>query len=203
MNIVSDNSWKVKSSKEVENGIYKGSGRSFGDFNLADALENVKDTIISGGGHSAAAGVRVSKENLNAFREKINDYYKNLNLKNQEKYLETTADLSLENLQDFSLDLLDELKLLEPYGAGNEEPIFRIENATILEIKRMGSEGQHLRLDIKGKDGKILKCVAFFAPEKWFNLDYDENYDYLVKPVMNEWNGVRSIEARLLSVIYK
>lgn len=187
---------------EVENDIYKGSGRSFGDFNLAKALENVKDTIVSGGGHAAAAGVRVSKISLDDFRAKINAYYKSLHLKNQEKYLESTADLTITELKDFSLDLLEDMKLLEPYGAGNEEPIFRITSAMILDIKRMGDKGQHLRLDIKGKDGKILKCVAFSAPKNWFDLSPDENYDFLVKPVMNEWNGVRSIEARLLSVIF-
>ncbi|MBR0242877.1 single-stranded-DNA-specific exonuclease RecJ, partial [Candidatus Saccharibacteria bacterium] len=187
---------------EVENGIFKGSGRSFGDFSLADALNAVKDIIISGGGHAAAAGVRVEQKNLYAFREKINAYYDSLNLKNQERYFNATTDLETETLADFTLDFLDDLKLLEPFGAGNEEPIFRIKNATIVETKHMGDKGQHLRLDIRDKSGKIIKCVAFFAPEKWLSGLYtDETYDFLIKPVENEWNSTRSVEARICDII--
>ena len=187
---------------EVENGIYKGSGRSFGDFSLAEALDAAKDVIISGGGHAAAAGVRIDQKNLYKFREKINAYYDSLHLKNQNNFFNTTTDLEADNLEDFTLDFLEDLKLLEPFGAGNEEPVFRLKNATVLEIKRMGDKNQHLRLDLRDKNGKTIKCVAFFAPEKWLNgLYQDENYDFLIKPVENEWNGTRSVEARICDII--
>lgn len=186
---------------EVENGILKGSGRSFGDFSLAAALEYAKDVVINGGGHAAAAGVRIYDKNLYAFREKINFYYDSLKLKNQEKFFESRADLEIDNLEDFTIDFLDDLKLLEPFGAGNEEPIFCLKNVEILDVKRMGDKGQHLRLDIRDKNGKTLKCVAFFAPEKWFNLYSDARYDIFIKPAENEWNGTRSIEARICDII--
>lgn len=186
---------------EVENGILKGSGRSFGDFSLATALEHAKDVVINGGGHAAAAGVRIYDKNLYAFREKINFYYDSLKLKNQEKFFESRADLEIDNLEDFTIDFLDDLKLLEPFGAGNEEPIFCLKNVEILDVKRMGDKGQHLRLDIRDKNGKTLKCVAFFAPEKWFNLYSDARYDIFIKPAENEWNGTRSIEARICDII--
>lgn len=183
---------------EVENGIFKGSGRSFGEFNLAAALDYAKDTIEGGGGHAAAAGVQVKQENLYKFREKINEYYTSLNLKNQERFLQKSADLDIENLTDFNLELLENLHQLEPFGPGNEEPIFNLKNAHIEAAKRMGQDQNHLRLDLKGKDQKIIKAVAFFAPENWFNLHTDETYNFLIKPTVNEWNGTRSIEARLL-----
>ncbi len=186
---------------EIENGVFKGSGRSFGDFNLAEALNYTRDSIINGGGHAGAAGVKVEQKNLYVFREKINDYYRGLHLTDQEDFFKTHADLTIENLKDFSLNFIDELKLLEPFGAGNEEPIICIKNPDILEIKHMGDKGQHIRIDIKGKDGKILKCVAFSAPETWFNLDNYEPHDFMVKPIENEWNGVRSVEARLIDVL--
>ncbi len=186
---------------EVENGILKGSGRSFGDFSLAEALNAAKDSIISGGGHAAAAGVRIEAKNLYQFREKINAYYESLDLKNQDKFFSTTTDLESSNLADFTLDFLDDLKLLEPFGAGNEEPIFRLKDTFILDSKRMGDKGQHLRLDLRDKNGKIIKCIAFFAPERWFNLFGDVQYDFLIKPVENEWNGVRSVEARICDII--
>ncbi len=186
---------------EVENGIYKGSGRSFGDFSLAAALDSVRDVIEGGGGHAGAAGVQIRAENIDIFRSRINDYYKSLHLTDQERFLKCHADLSTEHLGDFTLDFLDSLKLLEPYGPGNEEPIFCLTGASILETRRMGSDGQHLRLDLRGKDGKIIKCVSFFAPASWFTLDEAENYDFLIRPIENEFRGVRSVEARLLDIL--
>ena len=188
---------------ETENGIFKGSGRSFGDFSLADALIFAKDAIVNGGGHAAAAGVRVKKEDLYAFREKINEYYQSLNLKDQEKYLKLTPDLKTEDVGDFSLEFLADLAQLEPFGPGNEEPIFAIENANILSVRPMGDKNQHLRVDVKGRDGKIIKLVAFFAPERWFTLSEDDECDFLIRPIENEWNGVRSTEGRLLDVIWR
>ena len=186
---------------ETEQGTLKGSGRSFGDFGLSDALNYAKSTIISGGGHAGAAGVRLEQKHLFEFREKINEYYKSLHLVNQENYFDTHADLETSNLGDISLELIEELKLLEPFGAGNEEPIIRLKSPEIVEMKRMGDQGQHLRLDLKGNDGKVLKCVAFSAPDHWFNLDSSDIYDFLIKPIENEWNGTRSVEARLIDVI--
>ncbi|MDO5451822.1 MAG: single-stranded-DNA-specific exonuclease RecJ, partial [Candidatus Saccharibacteria bacterium] len=79
---------------ETTDGIYKGSGRSFGDFNLAKALEYAQDSIISGGGHAGAAGVRVKQEDLYRFREQINAYYRSLGLKDQEAHFLPHADLA-------------------------------------------------------------------------------------------------------------
>ena len=186
---------------EIEPGIFKGSGRSFGDFNLAEALSYAKDTILGGGGHAGAAGVRLEQKNLYAFREKINEYYRSLNLKNQEEYFKSHADITVSSLKDFSLELLEDLKLLEPFGAGNEEPIFCLEDPEIVSIKRMGDRGQHLRIDLKGKDQTVLKCIAFSAPEPWFGLDNYDPHSFILKPIENEWNGVRSIEAHLLDVV--
>ena len=187
---------------EVEDGIYKGSGRSFGEFNLAEALQYAKDAIEGGGGHAAAAGVQVRGENLYQFREKINEYYKSLNLKNQERFLKSTADLDITDVKDLNLDLMEELSLLEPFGPGNEEPIFCLKDAYIYAQRRMGDEGKHLRLDLKGQDGKIIKAIAFSAPEGWFDLD-DESvpHNFIIQPTINEWNGTRSVEARLLDIL--
>ena len=185
---------------EVENNTYKGSGRSFGDFSLAEALNYAKDSIIGGGGHAGAAGVRVDGAKLYEFREKINAYYDSLHLTDQEKYLRSSADLATDDIGDFTLELMEEMALLEPFGPGNEEPIFRICGAQIVEARRLGADGKHLRLDIKGRDGKIIKCIAFYAPEKWFNLYPDDVYDVLIQPTINEFRGTRSVEARLIDI---
>ncbi len=185
---------------KLENDILKGSGRSFGDFNLAAAIGYASDTIISGGGHAGAAGVKLYQKDLYAFREKINEYYRSLHLSAQEDYFKTYADLTIPNFQDLSLELIEDLKQLEPFGAGNEEPILRINNAHVMEIKRMGSAGQHLRVDVQDEDGRDLKLVAFFAPDDWFSLEQDTWRNFLIKPVENEWNGTRSVEARIVDI---
>ena len=185
---------------EVGDGIFKGSGRSFGEFNLADALASVNDIIEGGGGHAAAAGVQIKRENLYKFRERINEYYNSLGLGDQSRFFKKSADLDIETLGDFDLKLIEDLESLEPFGAGNEEPIFCLKHAEIAEFKKMGADENHLRIDLKGKDGQIIKSVAFFAPKHWFNLYDDQPYDFLIKPTLNEWNGVRSVEARLIDI---
>lgn len=185
---------------EIENGIFKGSGRSFGDFNLAEALNFAKNSIVDGGGHSLAAGVRVKKEQLYEFREKINQYYRDLRLSDQEQYFRKRADLDVYDLSDLSLDFLEELKLLEPFGAGNEEPIFRICDATITNVSRMGADQNHLRLEMRDKKGHNLKLISFYAPEKWFTLTPEDRVSPLIKVMENDYNGVKSVEARILDI---
>ena len=185
---------------EVENGIYKGSGRSFGDFSLAKALDYAKDTIIGGGGHAGAAGVRLDGKQLYAFREKINEYYRSLHLVDQEKHLRHHADLEVSSLTDFSLDLIEELKLLEPFGAGNEDPIFRLQNVEIINTTRMGADRNHLRVDTRDSQGNTLKLVAFFAPDEWLALTTDDRIEPLIAISANEFNGVTSVEGRIIDI---
>lgn len=188
--------------------IYKGSGRSFGDFNLAEALGYAKDSIIKGGGHAGAAGVSVSANKLFNFREQINEYYRSLHLDplEQENYLRARPDLTLTSLQDLTLDFLDELKKLEPFGPGNPEPVLAIEHPQIIEKRTMGADGQHLRLDIQDQQGNTIKLVAFNAPASWLDgldpTDPDvQSKTFLITPVENEFNGTRSVEGRLLDIL--
>lgn len=186
---------------EVGEGMLKGSGRSFGDFSLAQALEQVKDIIVGGGGHAGAAGVSLEKDKLQDFCDAINNYYDGLHLAGQEKYFKKQADLNVFDFRDLNLDFLDELRRLEPFGTGNEEPIFRLKEVEISGVTRMGAEQNHLRLDLCDKNGRFLKCLAFYAPKNWLNLDPEhDRVEPLVKLIENEFNGVRSLEARLIDL---
>lgn len=186
---------------EASDGYLKGSGRSFGDFNLAEALSAVKDTIVGGGGHAAAAGVRLAKDQLSNFRSALNAYYQSLKLTNQEQYFRSHADLEVPDFSDLTLEFLDELSTLEPFGSENEEPIFSLKDVNIVNVARMGADGQHLRLDIKDKSGKALKCIAFRAPEDWLRLNPE--YDHIeptVRLIENNFNGIKSLEAMLMDI---
>ncbi|MBR3232895.1 single-stranded-DNA-specific exonuclease RecJ [Candidatus Saccharibacteria bacterium] len=185
---------------EVEEGVLKGSGRSFGDFSLAEALKACGDVIIGGGGHAGAAGVRVLKEKLAEFRKKLNAYYESLDLTGQERYFEKQADLEVRELGGFTLEFLKELASLEPFGPGNEMPVFRLPEMFVLDKKLMGASEQHLRLLVRGEDEKTLKLVAFGAPEEWRRVENGERVNLLAQVEENEWNGLRSVEGRILDL---
>lgn len=186
---------------ELNNEIYKGSGRSFGDFNLAAALDAVKNSIVSGGGHAGAAGVKIEKKQIYQFREKINEYYNSLHLSNQNDYFMSNADFDIEDVSDLSLELLKEIKTLEPFGSGNEEPVFRLKNIDIVEVRHMGTENQHLRLDVRDRSGKIFKLLAFYAPEAWLQLTEEDHIEPFIKLTENDFNGVCSAEGRIVDII--
>ena len=185
---------------EVREGIFKGSGRSFGDFNLADALANCRDVIITGGGHMFAAGVSVADDKMYEFRERMNQFYRDLRLSGQEKYLVKREDIAVENLADFSLELLDDLELLEPFGGGNEEPIFKLHDVKVAEVRLMGADRQHLALIVEDKNLLQLKLLAFYAPEEWLKVETDARIDALIKLTRNEWNGNTTIEGMIISI---
>lgn len=185
---------------KTKDGLLKGSGRSFGDFSLADALKACEGTIVGGGGHAGAAGVKLAEEKLAEFQEKINGYYRSLDLDDQERYLAAQADLETSELGEFTLDFLEELSGLEPFGVGNEVPVFELSHVLVLDKKLLGAEAQHLRLLVRGDDDKMLKLMAFYAPEEWRKIENGEKLDILIQVEENEWNGLRSVEGRILDL---
>ena len=180
-------------------GIYKGSGRSFGDFNLAEAIKAVNETLIGGGGHAAACGVKLKKEDLMRFKEALNQYYRSLNLTEQEKYLEVTEDIKVDNLAELDVDLYEEMSVLQPFGQGNTEPIFELVNTKIKFVETLGAEKKHLKFTLE-KDGNLFKALVFNAREEWFNLDKNVTYDAHINLVLNEWRGRKTVESRLLQI---
>ncbi len=180
--------------------IYKGSGRSFGDFDLASAMKKCANNIVGGGGHAGAAGVKVALEKIGSFREQLNVYYKSLNLYEQDKYFEQVADIETDRLGELGLELLDELSALEPFGVGNEAPIFGLNKVFIVDKKLMGADEQHLRLLVRGADGKMMKLVAFSAPRKWLEVKHGSEVNALVRLESNEWNGTKSVEGRIVDL---
>ena len=178
-------------------GIYKGSGRSFGDFNLAEALDNLSDVIISGGGHAGACGVKIEKDKLDDFKNEVNKFYKSLGLFEQERFLEREADLVLDDFSDLTMELYAELRQLEPYGEGNLEPLWLLDDVLVMEAIKMGADLQHLRLLVCDKNNKSLKLVAFYAPEKWLKVKQGDRVKIWITLVENEWNGLKNIEGKI------
>ena len=182
-------------------GVYKGSGRSFGEFNLAQALSKCQDLLISGGGHAAACGIKLEIEKVDEFERKINEYYRSLDLKNQERFLEKQEDLALDNLDGLDLDLTCDMRKLEPFGNGNPEPVFLLKEMFVLDVTKMGDEQQHLRMLVRDEQGRTLKLIAFNAKKTWLNLSPGGRVNIWVNLIENEWNGIRSTEGRILKIL--
>lgn len=174
----------------------KGSARSYGDFSAADAIRASDDIIIKGGGHKLAAGVTLPTANIDKFRKRVNDHYKNQKLFNQQLLLLPKADITT-TLDQVSEELVELIATLEPFGNGNQQPVIRSEGLVVVAQKRMGAEYQHVKLELRDESGHKLQFLAFSAPEHFF-VDPGEIVTIWYQPDINEWNGRRSVEGRLL-----
>ena len=177
-----------------------GSARSFGDFSAADAVRAADDIIIKGGGHGAAAGVTLETEKIGDFRRRVNEFYDSLQLTDQERYLLPRADVEIDDFSEIDEELVANLAKMEPFGNGNPEPVLKITRASVLSMRRMGADGQHVKLVLRDKNGKVLQMLAFNAPEEFFREPGDEVAAWF-QPTINEWQGVRMVEGRLLHII--
>lgn len=176
-----------------------GSARSFGDFSVADAVRAADGVIIRGGGHAAAAGVTLEPDKIAAFRERVNEFYKSLKLSNQERYLLPTEDIAISDFSEVNEQLVQDIAQMEPFGRGNPEPILKVSSVTVVAVRRMGNDGQHVKLTLRDKDSRTLQMIAFNAPEAFFS-NVGDIVNVWFQPTLNEWNGARSVEGRLLRV---
>jgi len=174
----------------------KGSARSYGDFSAADAIRASDDIITKGGGHKLAAGVTLPAENIDAFRKRVNEFYKELNLRDQAALLLPKADTDAE-LEDLNEALLEQLATLEPYGSGNPQPIVRLSDVLVTNIRRMGDSNQHVKLTFKNANGRSIDALAFSAPQHFF-VEPGTRVHAWTTVELNEWNGNRSVEGKLL-----
>ena len=182
---------------EDDNGETKGSARSFGDFSAADAVRAADDIIIKGGGHAAAAGVTLKNDKISDFRQRVNEFYSSLQLNNQERYLLPKADVEIDDFSEINEDLVGKIATMEPFGSGNPEPVIKITAADIVNVQHMGTDGQHIKLSARDSDGAVIRMLAFNAPEN-FLCKPGDTASIWFRPVINEWQGIRSVEGELL-----
>lgn len=182
---------------EDDNGETKGSARSFGDFSAADAVRAADDIIIKGGGHAAAAGVTLKNDKISDFRQRVNEFYNSLQLNNQERYLLPKADVEIDDFSEINEDLVGKIATMEPFGNGNPEPVIKITAADIVNVQHMGTDGQHIKLSARDSDGVVIRMLAFNAPEN-FLCKPGDTASIWFRPVINEWQGIRSVEGELL-----
>ena len=177
----------------------KGSARSIKGFNIYDALKECEDLLDQFGGHEFAAGLTMSRENLDEFRQRMNEIAYNTLLNNDFKpELEISAELDLSQVDMKFWKLLSQF---EPFGPGNMRPVFVSRNVCIEGLPSIVGSG-HLKMKVKSDNSAVFDAIGFnmheFEP-KLRNCRQDKiDVAYVLEE--NYWNGKRTIQMRLKDI---
>lgn len=176
-----------------EGGEWRGSGRSIAGFDLAAALRECDDLLLRHGGHAMAAGVSIDPEQLPAFRERLNEIARReLSADDLIAPLRLDAEVGLD---DVSLEALDALNRLAPFGQGNSSVQIVVRNLNLKGRPRtIGKEGNHLLLSVQSPGAS--------ADAVWWN-GADQplpggRFDLACVPEINEFRGRRSVRLKVL-----
>ena len=168
-----------------EDGTAKGSGRSIEALNLYQMLSSMKELFTHFGGHHAAVGLTMPKENLTLLQEKMNHYVSE-NQIDLTKGVPLTIDEAL-LLEDVSIEFIQQLRVLAPFGTDNPLPKFLFQNISATQIKRIGSEQQHLKFSLENGSAS-LDAIAFGLGEQAQEIK-NEGLKVIGELSINEWNG--------------
>lgn len=185
--------------QELEDGTAKGSARSYGDFSAVEAIKATDTLLIKGGGHKLAAGVTLQTANIDSWRQAVNAYYKSLKLVDQLRHLDVRSDVTLPHFATCTEGSVTALSQLEPYGNGNPEPVFEFSKLTVLNRRTMGAEGQHVKYRFADTNGQTMEMIAFNKAAE-FIADIGDIVTVWCELGINEWNGRRAVEGRLLKL---
>ncbi len=158
------------------------------------AMNSCRDMLNTFGGHELAAGMSIKTEWLDEFREKINEYaYENASV-----YPETRIDCKL-NPAGLSMDVLDSIRMMEPFGTGNTSPVFGLYGVVIDSVQGMGNEGRHKRLTFhKDGDRTMVNGIFFNQPE--FPYQRGDKVDLVVTLGRNEYRGNVSLSVYIRDI---
>ena len=174
------------------NGIIKGSARSVNGFNITNTLEKFSKYLKRFGGHELAAGFTAKAETIDEF---INEFieYANKQITDEQLVKQTKIDL-LVDTDDITIDFINRLKLLEPYGYGNYKPIICLQNLVIVKKYILGANKNTLKLMVKGKGVELLTVMLFTCEEDIQLLNEKDMIDIIGSPDINSWNGNQTIQ---------
>ena len=180
----------------LEQGKGKGSCRSWGQFNLFQALEACSDLLESFGGHELAAGFTILEERIPAFRERMSKLALQWG-KDHPVSTDLTVDVLLPDARLLTREHVRSLDLLEPNGTGNPTPVFALERFTVTGFSRVGG-GRHTRLQLR-KNGTVFDGIYFSATPKDAQLVVGGKLDAAFNLQINEFRGVRTVQLQIVS----
>ncbi len=176
------------------NGVGKGSGRSIKGFNLFDALTHCEKHLTDFGGHAVAAGLNVNMSDLENFTKEINKYADEV-LTEQDMIPSIEIDCPLSE-HAVTLENAKMLSRLEPFGMGNEKPVFAMANAQVANIAAVGMDSKHLRLRIN-KNNQMINCIGFGMGEYASTLRSGDMINIAFQMDINTYQGNESVQLLL------
>jgi single-stranded-DNA-specific exonuclease len=172
----------------IHNGIAKGSGRSIGEVDLYSLIKTQEDLLLKFGGHTMAAGLSMSLDNIEKFRMGINACAKTL-----DRACFIPKSEILGELETISPALLPLLEKFEPYGEKNPRPRFLLQNAHCVAVKLFGADKSHSRLELRPLSirGETFEFVAF---RRILEMPHDRTVNLTYTVNKNEFNGKTSMQ---------
>lgn len=171
----------------------KGSGRSIEGFNLYDALSHCSGCLTHFGGHTLAAGIGLKTADIDGFREAINEYSESIEM----PFPIQNVDFKL-NPACVNVEMLETVEQLEPFGAGNPQPIFGLYNMTVSDIQPIGN-GKHLRVILE-RNGVSLQTLKFRTIQAEFPFVKGDVVDAAVGLEPNEYLGQLRVSVLLKNI---
>lgn len=153
----------------------KGSGRSIEGYSMFEELNKCADLLSSFGGHPMAAGFSLPEENIEAFRRRLNEV---CTLTEEELQAKVVIDVPMP-IGYITFPLIEQLKLLEPFGKGNDKPVFADRNLVIERLKIYGPTGRVVQLTLHSLSGAKVQAVYFGDPDN-LRLPLEEKYGKVV-----------------------
>lgn len=175
-----------------EEGI-KGSGRSIDTYHMYEELNKCKHLLTRFGGHKLAAGVSLEERDLNAFREFLN---RNSSLTEEDMIPKVSIDMQLP-ISYIDEDLVTQLELLEPFGKGNQKPVFVEKNLEIINTRILGKNQNVLKMQVRDITGQIMDALYFgnvSAFLAYFEQKQDAKAAFTYYPTVNEYQGKKSLQ---------
>jgi single-stranded-DNA-specific exonuclease len=182
----------------LEEGQGKGSGRSIPKFNLFKAFTNCSEHLIQFGGHAYAAGLSIKEDQVEAFRDAMNEVG-HRQLTEEDLIPEVRMDTEL-SVEEIDRSLYSRMALLEPFGAENPVPSFLSRGVKMQEVKLIGKEKNHVRFRAQQGKGRI-EGVGFGLADVFESVDTTtELFDIAYELNLNTWNGRDKLEIKLLDI---
>jgi len=176
--------------------VSKGSARSISGVNIIELLRSVSEQLIEAGGHPMAAGFSVATEHIEEFvkalEKKASEVVTEEHLK---RYLKIDVLISFPII---SMEFLEAIGKLEPYGMGNPEPVFATKNVLIVESRKIGREQNHLKMKVES-EGKTFGALAFGMANK-VDLSTGDVVDIAYTIDKNEWNGKVELQIKIKDI---
>lgn len=174
----------------------RASCRSIPEFDITRALDECADLLVKHGGHAMAAGFTVLNKNISVLRQELQRKAQ-ASLSGRQLTPRLPIDCAVD-LSEINMDLLTELDMLEPTGHGNPPATFLTRDLKVLHRRRVGAEGRHLKLRLAGEGAPPIDAIGFGLGE-WAR-QLPDRIDCVHHPEINEWNGRRSLQMRLLDI---